>query len=307
MYHSLKFSSRVGSFKLSLFFDDCGFWGSDMRAHLEQRRRKLKRRKRHLRPQSRERAGGARGASPSAATSSADRFWPRPAHLGVWRGRFAATRGLAVADSTLLPFVLLAAAAVLLRLFGWRALLFLRPEAVKLEVETPADVTTVPGALEGEWDDLRALGFRLVGSHVERRPLGPSLVLYDAVHPEHPVSASLFLEKDGAKRLMLLTRSERGFVISTNYRLASVERPGRYLAGGLEGAHAERLLKAHLRRIGEIGPAIRLDTLEARVEAARDWYRGAGKPELRQQHAVALLWTLGALGMVGAAFLRLVS
>lgn len=211
-----------------------------------------------------------------------------------------------MADSTLLPFLLLAGALVLLRVFAWRALLFVRPEAVKVEVETPADVTTVPGALEGEWDDLKRLGFALVGSHVERHLLGPSRVLYDAVHPEHPVAASVFLDPAGHKRLVLLTRSAQGFVISTNYRLASVEQPGRYLAGGIEGAHAERLLKAHLRRIGEIGAPVRLETVEARVDAAREWYRGAGKPELRQQHAVALLWTLGALGMVGAAFLKLV-
>jgi hypothetical protein len=212
-----------------------------------------------------------------------------------------------VSESPLLPIVLLVGAAALLRTFTWRALLFLRPELVRVESETPADVTTVPGALEGEWDDLHRLGFRLIGSHLERRPLGPDLLLYSGVHPEHPVTGSVFLAPDGGKRLMLLSRSAdgQGYVITTNYRLASTEVPGRYLAGGIEGASAERLLKAHLRRVVELGALDRVDTLEKRVDAARAWYRGAGKPELRQQHAVALLWTLGALGMVGAALFKL--
>ncbi len=212
-----------------------------------------------------------------------------------------------MSDSPLLPIVLLVGAAALLRVFAWRALLFLRPQLVRVEPDTPADVTTVPGALEGEWDDLHRLGFTLLGSHLERHPLGPELVFYDGVHPEQPVCGSVFLGPDGSKRLMLLTRSADGYVITTNYRLASLEVPGRYLAGGIEGASAERLLKAHLRRMTELREPRRLDSLEKRVEAAREWFAGAGKPELRQQHAVALLWTLGALGMVGAALFKLAS
>lgn len=213
-----------------------------------------------------------------------------------------------MSESPLLPLVLLVGAAALLRTFTWRALLCLRPELVRVEAETPADVTTVPGALEGEWDELHRLGFRLLGSHSEARPLGPGLVLYSGVHPEHAVTGSVFLSPDGGKRLMLLSRSAAGdgFVVTTNYRLASKERPGRYLAGGIEGASAERLLKAHLRRVVEVGELQRVDSLEKRVDAARAWYHDAGKAELRQQHAVALLWTLGALGMVSAALFKLV-
>jgi hypothetical protein len=67
------------------------------------------------------------------------------------------------------------------------------------------------------------------------------------------------------------------------------------------------VLKAHLRRVPEVGTPRRLETLDSRVVAAREWYARSGKAELRQQHAVGLLWTVFALGMVGASLLRLVS
>ena len=210
-------------------------------------------------------------------------------------------------DSPLYTVLALVGALVLLRFQAWRAVLCLRPQSVKVEVDTPADVTTVPGELEDAWGELKKLGFTTLGAHTEKAPLLPSTWFLDALHPTEPVIASLTVSPDEQDHLFFLTQSERGFVITANYRRPSFEVPGAYLAGGLDGASPERLLKAHLRRVPEIGASKRLETIEDRVVAARDWYSRSGKPELRQQHAVGLLWTLGAVGMVGAALFRLVA
>lgn len=210
-------------------------------------------------------------------------------------------------DSPLITALALLGALALLRFQAWRAVLCLAPQVVRVEIETPADVTQVPGELEDAWGELKKLGFTLLGAHSEKSPLAKARWFLDGVHPTHPVLASLTVGADEQDHLSFVTQSERGFVITANYRRPSVEVPGAYLAGGLEGASPERLLKAHLRRVPEIGAPKSLKTLEDRVVAARDWYSRSGKPELRQQHAVGLLWTLGALGMVGAALFRLVA
>jgi hypothetical protein len=211
-------------------------------------------------------------------------------------------------DSPLYPLLAMAAAIVLLRFQAWRAVLCVRPQLVKVETETPADVTQVPAELEDAWGELKKLGFVLLGAHSEKVPLAFTTRWFlDAKHPQHPVIASLSVNADEQDQLVFFTQSERGFVITANYRRLSTEVPGAYLAGGLEGATPERLLKAHLRRVPEIGTPKVLETLEDRVVAAREWYSRSGKPELRQQHAVGLLWTLGAVGMVCAALFRLVA
>lgn len=203
------------------------------------------------------------------------------------------------------------AALVILRLHLWRALLFARPSSVNVEVDAPADNVTVPGALEPAWDALRAEGFVLLGTHLEEARFAKPVTMYDAAHVDKRVFASLSSGRDGAgtPRLVLLTPiaskgldGETGFVLTANYRRPAREVAGFYCSGGIEGASPERLVKAHLRRVETFGVAPSGDfTLEARVAAARAWYRGAGKTELRQQHAVGLLWTLFAIGMVSAA------
>jgi len=92
-------------------------------------------------------------------------------------------------------------------------------------------------------------------------------------------------------------------VLSANSRRPGANVPGRYLSGALIGVSVERLLKAHLRRMSEMGAPKAVWSIEGRLAAARAWYSDVGKTELRQQHAVGLLWTLGALGMVGASLL----
>lgn len=201
--------------------------------------------------------------------------------------------------------VLLVVAAGLLRFFAWRAVLCLLPGSARVEVETPADVTVIPGELEDTWAELKKLGFTLLGAHSEKYPLKGEVLFVDGVHGKEPVVASLTIGPDEQDLLTLWTQSDRGFVVTANYKRPSREVPGSYLSGSIDGAAVERLLKVHVRRIAEIGAAKRLDTLEKRVAAAREWFSNSGKPELRQEHAVGLLWSVGALGMVAAALFRL--
>lgn len=201
--------------------------------------------------------------------------------------------------------VLLVIAAVLLRFFAWRAVLCVFPNSARVEVETPADVTQLPGELEDTWAELNKLGFTLLGAHSEKYLLKAEVLFIDGVHATHPVVASVTVGPDEQDLLTLWTQSDRGFVVTANYKRPSREVPGAYLSGSIDGASPERLFKVHVRRITEIGAAKRLDTLDSRVLAAREWFSKSGKPELRQEHAVGLLWTLGALGMVCAALFRL--
>lgn len=197
--------------------------------------------------------------------------------------------------------VAVVAGLLVLRVTLWRAVLFLRPQSVVVDVDTPDASVMVPATLEASWDALKALGFTPLGSHLEHARFSPPVFLYDAVHEAHGAFASVFESRDGRPRVVLLTPIDDGFVLTANYRRPARDVPGRYSSGGIEGASVERLVKAHARRVSAQGAPQGPFSLDARVDAARRWYRGAGKAELRQQHAVGLLWTLGALGMVCAA------
>lgn len=201
--------------------------------------------------------------------------------------------------------VFLALASGLFFFFAWRAVLAVAPQTARVEAETPADATTVPDALSEPWAEFKQLGFVLLGTHSEKCWFRAPVLYVDAVHAREPVVASLTAGPDEQDHTTLWTVSERGVVITSNFKRPAREVPGAYLSGSIDGASPERLLKVHLRRVPEIGPAQRLDTLEKRVDAARAWFSKSGKPELRQQHALALLWSIGALGMVCAAFSRL--
>ena len=197
----------------------------------------------------------------------------------------------------------LALAVMLLVLNSWRALLFLFPARVRVEPEAPGDQMALPAELTGLAVQLEALGFHPLGSHEEKPPLAKATRSYNFAHPAERVFATLHLSPKGAPRLYLLTPlAPEGFVITADYRRAAVELPGRYLAGGLEGAPPERLLRAHLKRLEGLSPAGDF-TWEGRVEAGRSWYRGLGQKELRRQNLPGLLWTVAALAIVISAFL----
>ena len=202
-----------------------------------------------------------------------------------------------------LGLVVLAAAA-LLRWHLWRAVLFLSPASMRVIADSPPGMASVPSSLEATHDALGALGFEHLGTHLEHPRFGRKLLLFDYVHREKQTFASVSEGPDGVARYSFFTPSAGGgFALTASFRKPGREVKGRVLSGGLEGANPERLFKAHVRRVAEVGPPEAEWTLEGRVAAQLAWYAGSGKPEVRQQNAVGLLWTLGALGMVGAAFL----
>jgi hypothetical protein len=197
-------------------------------------------------------------------------------------------------------------AALLLRMNLWRAILFLRPESMTLEPEAPGDQMKLPAALARTEHELVGLGFTALGSHLEKARLSKSRLNYDYVHEKEHVFATLFVSPRGESRLYFLTPTANdGFVITADHRRPAQDIPGRYLSGGMTETTAERLLNAHQRRVQSVGAPAMTPTLEARVEAARAWYRGPGQKEVRQQNALGLLWTVGSLGMVGVGFLAL--
>jgi hypothetical protein len=199
-----------------------------------------------------------------------------------------------------------AAGALIVRWNLWRAILFIQPHALSLEADAPADQASPPVTLQPAEGELLALGFSRLGSHLEKPPLSRARLNYDYVHAGEQVFATLFASPRGKSRLYFLTpTANEGFVITADHRRPAHEVPGRYLSGGLDETSAERIFKAHLRRVATVGEPRVSPTLEARVEAGRAWYRGAGVREVRQQNALGLLWTVFSLGMVGAAFLTL--
>ncbi len=194
-----------------------------------------------------------------------------------------------------------------LRYFLWRAILFLKPESLRIEADEPPskwdgdDWGLVPAHLRAASQELLGLGFLPLGTHVERAVLGPTRICFDYVHHESRAHATLFEGPGGQPNVYLLTTLEGGgFVVSASYRRPAIEVPGRYLSGYLEEATVERVVRAHWRRID--GLQTTLDaTLDGRVAAQRAWHDGFGKPEVRQRNARGLLWSVGTLGMVAWA------
>ncbi|MFT3841242.1 MAG: hypothetical protein QM723_29900 [Myxococcaceae bacterium] len=182
----------------------------------------------------------------------------------------------------------------------WRFLLFVKPTALELEADAPADQMKLPAMLEKRQTDLLALGFVPLGTHLERAPLGGQLLSFDYGHPKELAFATLTASNDNP-RLYLFSRAGEAFVLTADYRRPAHEEKGRYLSGSLEGVSVERLFKAHQRRLAELGNATGTCTLEGRVDAGRAWLSGPGASETRQQNLLGLLWTVGTVGMVAAA------
>ena len=196
------------------------------------------------------------------------------------------------------------AGLLLLRWNLWRAILFLKPHAMRLDPDAPGDQMKLPEALAKAEAEVLSLGFARLGTHVERPPLSRARTNYDYVG--EGAWATLFTSPRGEPRLYFLTpTANEGFVITADHRRPALEVPGRYLSGGMDETGAERIYKAHLRRVATIGEAKVTPSLEARVEAARTWYRGIGQREVRQQNMLGLLWTVFSLGMVALAFFTL--
>ncbi|MFZ5470666.1 MAG: hypothetical protein ACOZIN_14635 [Myxococcota bacterium] len=196
----------------------------------------------------------------------------------------------------------LALAGFVLQKNLWRALLCVAPHSMRIEPDAPADAMRVPGELSRLEADVKALGFVPIGSRLERPRLTKELVSYDFAHVEDKVFVTLYLGRDRRPRLYFLSHTDRdAFVITANYRRPAREVPGRYFCGALEDASTERVFKAHQRRVASFGSPVGRFDQEGRLAAARAWFGGPGKVEVRLQNLHGLLWSVGTLGMVAAA------
>ena len=225
---------------------------------------------------------------------------------------------MALDGQSLFHLAIVVAGAVLVWANLWRTLIFVTPSATTLEIEDGSPDAPVPGWLEETHTTLRGLGFAPVGSWLELRRLGPARTSWGYVNEAQRVFAIVAdsplvrvrrtpltppeprLERDGpAARVTFVTVSAAsGFLLSSNFRRPGATIPHRHLCAGLPNASAERLFRAHLRRVEELGVPAGTFTLEGLLTHLRDWNASVGRAELQRQHAVGLLWTLGGLGMV---------
>ncbi|MCU0697794.1 MAG: hypothetical protein MUC96_14810 [Myxococcaceae bacterium] len=200
----------------------------------------------------------------------------------------------------------------------WRALVVLWPRAIHLEIDDGTSDVPVAGWLEPTHDALRALGFSPVGTFFETRRAGPSRTTWAYVNAGQHLFAfvsdsplvrarrSLLtppeprLEREGpAARLTFVTTAGPGrYLVSSNFRRPGASVPQVHLCAGLPGANPERLVRAHLRRVGELGAPTGDFSLDGAFALWTDWHLTVGRTELQRQHGVGLLWTLGGLGMV---------
>lgn len=221
---------------------------------------------------------------------------------------------------SLFQVAILVGGAVLVWANLWRSLVFVTPSTTRLEIEDGSPDAPVPGWLEPSHQAITSLGFTLAGSWIEERTVGPTKTCWGYVNeaqrcfaiatdsplvrtgqpvwtPPEPKS-----ERDGpATRITFLTMSASGgYLLSSNFRRPGASLAGRHLCAGLPGAAADRLFRAHLRRVAELGPAAGTFTLDGLLSHLREWHSTVGRAELQRQHAVGLLWTVGGLGMVAA-------
>ncbi|WP_187345013.1 hypothetical protein [Cystobacter ferrugineus] len=202
-----------------------------------------------------------------------------------------------------LVLAVLVMAVKLLMLNAWRAVLFVYPDRVRLLPDASAERMELPPELVARGEQLRALGFRPLGVHLEKSPLRRGFRSYDFVHPEERVFATLHLSSQGQPRLYLLTPlAPRGFELTADSKRLAFDVPGLYRAVGMPECPPELLLQAHRLRVREVCPAEDF-TWEGRLQAGRDWYQGPGAQEIRRQNLPGLLWTLVALAIVVSLFL----
>lgn len=204
----------------------------------------------------------------------------------------------------------------------WRSLVFLTPSATQLEIDDGSPDAPVPGWLEETHELLRSLGFTLAGTWIELRRLGPARTCWGYLNeaqktfaiaadsplvrvdrrPWTPPEPKLEREGPAARVTFFTVSSAGGFLLSSNFRRPGASLPGRHLCAGLPGASADRLFRAHVRRVPELGTPVGTFTLEGLLSHLKDWHSTVGRAELQRQHAVGLLWTVGGLGMVAVPF-----
>ena len=144
-------------------------------------------------------------------------------------------------------------------------------------------------------EELVPLGFRRLGTHLERPPLGRGTVCYDFVHEGEGAFATAFGSRGDVIFYLLTPLSQGGFVLTANHSRQGVERQG-YLSGGIPDAPPEQLLPVHRRRVERLKeqgltPTADL-SMEGRLAAAVAWSRGKGVRETRLKSANAFILCL---------------
>jgi len=192
-------------------------------------------------------------------------------------------------------------AAILLRMNLWRAVLFLKPGAVHVELDTPADQMKLPDALRPLAASLEALGFRALGSRYEKTPLAAPFISYDFAHPGERAFATVYLGRFASPRLYFLTPLlGDGFVITANFRRPARTVGTHYVAAGVPGLSPDRLLKAHQRRL-EGRDALGAFDWEGRLTAAKSWVAGPGRAEIRWQNLNGLVSSVLSASLLSLA------
>lgn len=183
---------------------------------------------------------------------------------------------------------------------GRRAILFFFPGLVRVRGDAAAPPRTSAQAELGE--ELRALGFERLGAREERGPLrGLDLFSDGWANPADGAYADVFSVRPrggpGPLFYFLSAFDDGALVLTANHpRLA--QRGPAVQAGGLPGASLEATWRAHQLAVQRFaGPhgAPRAGGLEERAAAARRWYHGPGRAELRRMFGMSLVSAAVAL------------
>jgi hypothetical protein len=147
---------------------------------------------------------------------------------------------------------------------------------------------------------LEALGFTRLGLRTEKPLLGKATLSWDFVHHAEKSYASLYLVDRRTRRLYFLTPYDGGaLVLTADHKRPGAVQDGYYLAGGLPGATPDQLWAAHKRQMTAMEDTgrerVARATIADRMDAARAWFSGVGKREVRVRNATPALLTVLAL------------
>ncbi|MBS2027048.1 MAG: hypothetical protein JST54_04005 [Deltaproteobacteria bacterium] len=160
--------------------------------------------------------------------------------------------------------------------------------------DDPEPIRTTAPALE-------ALGFERLGVRSEKPLLGQAQYSFDYLHRAEKTYASLYLVDKRTRRLYFFTPYDGGAsVLSADHKRPGADLDGYYLAGGLPNATPDQLWVAHKRQLAAMEETGReraaKGTMADRMDAAKAWFTGVGKREVRVRHLrPAFLALLGSI------------
>jgi hypothetical protein len=202
--------------------------------------------------------------------------------------------------------VVLFAAYMLFR-HGRRALLFLAPGLVRVRGEAGAPPASPMQLRAG--DELAGLGFARLGTRCEEGALGGLSLASDAwVNQAEGAFADVFdhlpRHGHGPWVYFLSAFSDGATVLTANHPRLARSTPW-LQTGGLPGSSLAATWAAHRvaaeRFAAQHGRPSAPTDLEARQAAARAWYRGPGRGELRRLFFLNFLNALVALLLIAAS------